>query len=109
MPIVASWDIQLLEYRLIWGPIGYLPTGRLIRRSELNQEIFMESCLVFLIGLWDIHCSGYLDLDSLGVLFLSLSIGILIERLGSQSGYLEFGRDLDGDIVRATRSSIGRP
>ena len=94
--------------------LGPLHIGRLLGilliGRDIDQEILLRTCLVFFSSLYGIsYCFRDLEIDSLGVLFLSLSIGILIERLGSQSGYLEFGRDLDGDIVRATRSSIGRP
>ena len=39
------WDLHLLVDRLIWGPIGSLPFGRLLGRLgikwELDQDILM--------------------------------------------------------------------
>ena len=42
-------------------------------------------------------------------LFLSLSIGRSIRQMWYRSGDMEFSRDFDRDIVRATGSSIRRP
>ena len=54
------------------------------------------------------NCSGYLDLDSLGVIFISLYCDIDQEIL-AQLVDLEFSCVIDWEIVTATGISIGRP
>ena len=53
-------------------------------------------------------CLGDMELDSLGVLFLSLPIRRSIGRSWDRLGDLEFYRDLNREIVRATKNSNGR-
>ena len=91
---------------MIGFPLGSLPLGRSLGRSEIEQEldreILLETCLLFFPSLSGIYsCSGDIDLDSLGVLSLYILIGILTGLLWYRSGDLEFSRDLDQEIVRA--------
>ena len=70
----------------------------------------MKTCLVLFPLFSRISsCSGDMDLDISGVLFLSLSIERPIRRSWDLLVDLDFSRDIDHDILRATGSYIGRP
>ena len=77
---------------MIWDPLGSLPIGRSLGRSEIerdiNWDICMETCLVLFPMVSGISsCLGDLDLDSSGVFLIS------------------FDRDVDQAIVVSIRRS----
>ena len=87
------WYLHLLGNLLVCSPIGSLPIGRSLReighktgaRSEdLDGDLFDVAHL----ALWDIHCLGNLELDSLGVIF-----------------FISFDWDINRETVGLTRRS----
>ena len=85
---LAFWDIHLWRDCLILAPLGSLPIGRSLGRSEIERdldwEISMETCLVLFYSFSGIStCSGYLELDSSGVIFISLVWDIYWSIVGS--------------------------
>ena len=98
----AFWYLHLWWDRLVWDTLGSLSIERLLGRSEIERElyreIFMETWLVLFPSLSGIStCSGYLDIDSSGVLFYR-----------SQSGDLPGDRGIDQEIWSSLMISIGR-
>ena len=114
----AFWNIHLWWDILILAPLGSLTIGRLLGSSEfereLNREILMEICLVLFSSFSGIYtCLGDLDLDSSGVLFISIdqeidrSIVGSIGRSGVLSWYLSGDFESNWDFNCETVSNIG--
>ena len=103
-------EARLLDMGSSWVSTYWYITWEIRYRTGVRLVDLDGDLLGVFFSFSDIYtCSGYLDSDSSRVIFLSLSIGRSIGRFWAQSGDIEFDRDLDQDIARATSGSIGRP
>ena len=93
------------------SPLGYLPIGRLLGRSEIKRELYQYILIKTFLGFFSLGSPLVQEMWSsiAQYLFLSISFGTSIGQSWAWSGDLGFSCDFDQEIVRATGGSTGRP